>query len=296
MIEVTAHGDVRRVRMWTRRTRAAGYDVSAFLVRGILVDTGFRHVQGELVALVRASCPRGAIVTHHHEDHSGNAPALADAGVPLWMSDSTERRLRERPQVKLYRHVVWGRPRALGGAYARLDPAPLQVIATPGHAADHHVVFDPGTATLFSADLWLGVKVRVMGRSENPYEIVRSLDTAIGLAPRRMFDAHRGLVEDAAGALRAKRDWLQETIGAIERRLDFVQFFRDAERTRSAVRDILKRCPDLERALKISTPTAEMANSSMEDCMKMLTTEAMIRPIRPIIRKLPILVRSRLVV
>ena len=34
-----------------------------------------------------------------------------------------------------------------------------------------------------------------------------------------MFDAHRGLVENPVAALRAKRDWLTETVGAIERRL-----------------------------------------------------------------------------
>lgn len=220
MIEVTTHGDVRRVRMWTRRTLAAGYDVSAYLLRGILVDTGFRHVQRELVQLVQGNCPRGAIVTHHHEDHAGNAPALARAGVPLWIAGSTECVLRARPQVKLYRHVVWGRPAPLRGAFAALDPAPLQVIPTPGHAPDHHVVFDPQTRTIVSADLWLGVKVRVLGRSENPYEIVRSLERVIGLRPERMFDAHRGLVEHPVAALRAKRDWLQDTIGEIERRLD----------------------------------------------------------------------------
>jgi glyoxylase-like metal-dependent hydrolase (beta-lactamase superfamily II) len=220
MIEVTTHGDVRRIRMWTRRSLAVGYDVSAFLVRGVLVDTGFRHVRRELVAVARGSCPHGAIVTHHHEDHAGNAPTLALAGIPLWMSAYTEAKLRERPRVKLYRHVIWGRPQALRAGFASFDPAPLQVIPTPGHAPDHHVVFDPDTRTLFSADLWLGVKVRVMGRHENPYEILRSLERAIALEPSRMFDAHRGLVEDPVPLLRAKGDWLADTIGAIERALD----------------------------------------------------------------------------
>lgn len=220
MIEVTAHRDVRRIRMWTRRTRAIGYDVSAYVLRGVLVDTGFRHVAGELQQWVRETCPRAVIVTHHHEDHAGNAPALARAGLPMWMPAYTERKLRERPRVKLYRRVVWGRPDALAPGYARCDPAPLQLVATPGHAPDHHVVFDPETATIVSGDLWLGVKVRVMGAGENPYEIVRSLDTVIALRPLRMFDAHRGLVENPVAALEAKRDWLQETIGAVERAID----------------------------------------------------------------------------
>ena len=82
------------------------------------------------------------------------------------------------------------------------------------------MVFDERTRTLFSGDLWLGVKVRVMGASENPYRILESLDNAIALEPARMFDAHRGLVDDPVAMLRAKRSWMADTIGAIERALD----------------------------------------------------------------------------
>ena len=220
MLELSRHDDVVRIRMWTRRSAAVGYDVSAYLVRGVLVDTGFRHVARELHEALTTLQPRGVIVTHWHEDHAGNAPALAMSGTPTWLAEHTERKLRERQQVKLYRHVVWGRPRALRGAVSPFDPAPLQTIATPGHSSDHHIVFDPGKHTIFSGDLWLGIRVKVMGASENPYEIVQSLSRALALEPRRMFDAHRGLVADPVTALRAKRAWLQDAIGAVERELD----------------------------------------------------------------------------
>jgi glyoxylase-like metal-dependent hydrolase (beta-lactamase superfamily II) len=220
VIETSLHGDVTRLRVWTRRSAAVGYDVSLYAVRGMVVDTGFRHVRHDVRAALATLRPRGVIVTHWHEDHAGNAPELAAAGMPLWMHGYTERKLRERQQVKLYRHFTWGRPPALTGALARFDPSPLEVIPTFGHSPDHHVVFDRETATLFAADLWLGVKVRVMGAEENPYQIVESLGRAIALEPKRMFDAHRGPVDEPVRALAAKRDWLQDTIGSIERRLD----------------------------------------------------------------------------
>jgi len=218
VIELTRFDDVLRIRMWTRRSALVGYDVSAYLVRGILVDTGLRHVREELERALSELRPRGVIVTHWHEDHAGNAPTLA-ADYPMWMSEYTERKLRERQQVKLYRHFTWGRPKALEGILTPLDVSPLRTIATPGHSPDHHVIFDPETATLFSADLWLGVRVRIVGSSENPYEIIASLERAIALQPRRMFDAHRGLVENPMMALNAKRAWLLETVREIERRL-----------------------------------------------------------------------------
>jgi ribonuclease/clavin/mitogillin len=218
MIDVTRHGDVTRLRLWTRRSAAVGYDVSAYLVRGIVVDSGFPHVRRDVEAALAELRPRGVIVTHWHEDHAGNAPTLS-ATHPMWMPEYTERKLRERQQVKFYRHFTWGRPTALVNGLTPLDFSPLRAIATPGHSPDHHVVFDPETATLFSADLWLGVKVRVMGASEDPYEIIASLDRAIALRPVRMFDAHRGLVTHPVAALEAKRNWLRDTVGEVERRL-----------------------------------------------------------------------------
>lgn len=218
MIEVSRLGDVTRIRMWTRRTLAAGYDVSAYVHRGILIDTGFRHVRRELEQALETIRPRGVIVTHWHEDHSGNAATLAQQH-PVWMWGGTEDRLRAFPRIKLYRHVVWGRPRALSVPAQPIDAAPFPLVHTPGHSFDHHVVHDPESDTLFGGDLWLGVKVRVIGREENPYQIVESLTKAIGLRPARVFDAHRGPIANPVEAMGARRDWLQETLTAIEDRL-----------------------------------------------------------------------------
>ena len=232
MIEVTRLGDVTRIRMWTRRTLAAGYDVSAYVHRGILIDTGFRHVRRELEQALETIRPQGVIVTHWHEDHSGNAATLAQR-YPVWMWGGTEERLRAFPRVKLYRHVVWGRPRALSAPVQPIGTVPVPLVHTPGHSFDHHVVHDPGSDTLFGGDLWLGVKVRVIGREENPYEIVESLTKAIALRPARVFDAHRGPIDDPIDALRAKRDWLQETLTAIEGRL------RRGDSERAILREVL---------------------------------------------------------
>ncbi|MEK7402285.1 MAG: MBL fold metallo-hydrolase [Gemmatimonadota bacterium] len=219
MIEFTQYGDVQRLRMWTLRSRAVGYDSSAYFVRGVLIDTGPFHVRGGLGRALRELRPRGVVVTHWHEDHAGNAAMVAANGFPMWMHEYTERQLRAFPRVKFYRHFTWGRPGNLRGDVARFDPAPLQVIATPGHSPDHHAVWDAETRTLFSADLWLGVKVRAVAASERPRQIIASLTRAIELDPVRVFDAHRGLVDRPVPALEAKRAWLEETIGAVERAL-----------------------------------------------------------------------------
>jgi hypothetical protein len=81
------------------------------------------------------------------------------------------------------------------------------------------VVWDAERETLFAGDLFLGVKVRALHRHEDPRLTARSVRAAAALAPKCMFDSHRGLVPDPVAALLAKADWIDSTIAAIERRL-----------------------------------------------------------------------------
>jgi glyoxylase-like metal-dependent hydrolase (beta-lactamase superfamily II) len=208
---------VQRLAASNWQGRAAGYEVSAFLLRDVLVDTAFPRVRRELVDAVRALAPRGAIVTHWHEDHSGNAPALAAMGVPLCLHPDCETTLRARPRVAFYRWSIWGQPVQLSSAVPTFDPAPLRIIATPGHTMDHQVVWDAERGIVASGDLFLGVKVRVAHEHESPSTLLASLRAVAALEPRLLLDAHRGVVENPVHMLRAKIAWMEETIGEILR-------------------------------------------------------------------------------
>jgi glyoxylase-like metal-dependent hydrolase (beta-lactamase superfamily II) len=208
---------VVRLRLRSWQGRLAGYEVSAYVLRGVLVDTGFPRGGRALATALDALRPRGAIVTHWHEDHAGNAPMLAARGLPLRMHPACEATLRARPRVKRYRHVVWGWTPRLDVALRDFDPAPLAIIPLPGHTPDHVCVWDAERRVLVSGDLFLGVKVRVAHRHEAPRRLLASLRSAAALEPRLLLDAHRGPVGDAAAVLRAKAGWLDEAIGEIER-------------------------------------------------------------------------------
>ncbi|HET7188965.1 MAG TPA: hypothetical protein VFI52_12465, partial [Gemmatimonadaceae bacterium] len=84
--------------------------------------------------------------------------------------------------------------------------------------ADHVAVWDAERRILVSGDLFLGVKVRVAHRHEEPRRLLASLKTAAALEPRLLLDAHRGPLDDATSRLRGKIAWLEETIEAIAER------------------------------------------------------------------------------
>jgi ribonuclease/clavin/mitogillin len=212
MLAIEPYGDVTRLRMSTPITRALGYESSAYFTRGVLVDTGFPAAGLDLARWLDSTTPAGVVLTHHHEDHAGNLELLARGGVPVAAADATLRAVREMGPLGLYRRICWGTPPALRTSVKRFDPEGLRLVPTPGHTPDHHVVWDAERETLFSGDLFLSVKLRLAQDREDVCGIVQSLRTVIALAPKRMFCAHRGLVVDPLGTLRAKADWMEGLI------------------------------------------------------------------------------------
>ena len=213
----TVEPEVLRLHMRSWQGQLAGYEVSAYVVRGVLIDTGAPRVRNELLAAVRQIAPRGAIVTHCHEDHAGNAAELAALGLPMLMDASCETALRRPEPIGLYRRLVWGSAHALTVSLRGFDPAPLAVLPFPGHTDEHLVVWDAERRILVGGDLFLGVKVRVAHGSESPRLLVASLHAAAALEPRLLLDAHRGAVYDPVPLLRAKIRWMEDTIGEIDR-------------------------------------------------------------------------------
>ncbi len=214
------HADVQPIKLRSWRSAAMGYSVYVFLARDQLIDTGFPGARRAVARLVEERRPRGVIVTHHHEDHAGNVDLVAERGIPVAMGSATEDALRAgEAHIGWYRRACWGMPTPLRIPVKTNDVTGMELVHTPGHCPDHHVVWDPERQTLFAGDLFLGVKVRVARPMEDPRALAQSARRVAALRPAHVFDSHRGLLPNGAEALRAKADWLDETIGAIDDRI-----------------------------------------------------------------------------
>lgn len=218
MMREERHDDVVRMVFTTPSSRSMGFDVSTYAIRGIVIDSAFSDVGGELEQWLDASGPRGLIVTHYHEDHAGNVERMAQRGLPLWIAPATLAHLTQPSRIGWYRRLCWGVQPALESPVTPFAPEGLELIPTPGHSHDHHVVWDPTTRTVFGADLFLGVKVRVSHppHREDVRAQIASLRRVIALNPLRYFDAHRGLIPSPVAQLKKKLTWMEETVAAID--------------------------------------------------------------------------------
>jgi glyoxylase-like metal-dependent hydrolase (beta-lactamase superfamily II) len=220
VVDVRQHDGVTEWRFSTRLSRATGFTASAYLTDdGVLMDSGIPGASAEFGALLGSTEVAGAMITHHHEDHAGNTALLAARDVPLWVAAATLPYLQTVAPIRAYRRYTWYPMTPLQQTPREFTSARYEAIPTPGHTPDHHVFWDAATRTVFAGDLFLGVAVRVCHHDEDPWQLIASLERVAALNPERLFDGHRGIVIDAASALRAKVAWTRETLARISSRV-----------------------------------------------------------------------------
>lgn len=171
--------------------------------RLVLIDPG--PALPEHLARVQAAVdgrPVDAILlTHAHSDHAGGAPAAVAAfGAPVMAASDTLGRtglagrvLRDGDTVPVGEA---GEDESAGGGIS------LQVVETPGHAADHISFLLLPDRWLFTGDLVLGEGSSAVlhpdGRMSEYLASIRKLEA---LRPARLLPGHGPTVEEAAARL-----------------------------------------------------------------------------------------------
>lgn len=192
------------------------HEVSAYRIGDLLIDSGPPETAERLANWCREQEVRQVVLTHHHEDHAGGAPVLAEKlGLPISAPAPTVEILASGARVPFYRRMVWGTPE-------RVQAAPLsevyeggscrfRVIPTPGHAFDHVCLFEERRGWLVSGDLFVHERVKLLRRIEDLDLHLDSLRRVLVLKPDLLLCAHAGVVKDGTAALARKIAWWEET-------------------------------------------------------------------------------------
>ncbi len=222
------HHILDQVHYWKVARSYAGkylYSTGFFYLDSTLIDCGPVNMGRSLEKLFAGLGASRVLVTHHHEDHTGNLQKLVDQGMMIFAHPRSEELLRlVSSNIPFYRNLIWGRPRPV-----RIEAIPdevetkhysFQVVETPGHSEDHICLFERKTRWLFTGDLYLASYLRYLRDDENIYEIMHSLQKLIDLHPDVLFCNHRGFVPDGERQLAKKLSFLKELRDQILRSQD----------------------------------------------------------------------------
>jgi glyoxylase-like metal-dependent hydrolase (beta-lactamase superfamily II) len=221
MFQIREFGPVTSIRMSRAFLGRPVRWARVYLVDGLLIDSGPPCTAQELVIALRDRRLTQVVNTHQHEDHVGGSAALKDGlGITPQAPAMTVPFLENPPRIHLYRRVVWGRPRPvhavpIDDGWIKTPQYRFQLIHTPGHVFDHHVLFEPDRRWLFSADLYLAERAKYLRVDEDLGQLMSSLRLAADLEPQTIYCAHAGVVQDATAALQRKIAYWERLIADI---------------------------------------------------------------------------------
>jgi glyoxylase-like metal-dependent hydrolase (beta-lactamase superfamily II) len=222
VIEPVSYGEVRFFRLARTIGGRGFYWTGVYFVDGLLIDSGPPNMRAEAARLFQELGVRACVTTHHHEDHSGNNALLTEHfGILPLAHAAGIARLAEPAPLHFYRKFAWGVPLPSTaepvGEVVETEQLRFDVIHTPGHADDHVVLHERSRGWVFSGDLYLSSRVKVLRADEDVFALMDSLRRVIALEPQVLFCQHRGRLERPVALLQRKLDSLRALEDTIER-------------------------------------------------------------------------------
>ncbi len=169
--------------------------VHAFIIDGLLIDTGSPPVASEVLAASVSERVGMVVLTHHHEDHVGGAPLLLQQrGLRPLIHPAGLQVLATRKRLPWYERLYWGQHTPVAGAplgkTVEIGRYRFQVIHTPGHAPDHVALYEPDQGWLFTGDLLIHPRLPTLSWDDDLPVWFASLRSLIRLPAERVFCSH----------------------------------------------------------------------------------------------------------
>lgn len=193
--------------------------VRCYQVDGLLIDSGLSVFSSAIGRWAVDRGARRALITHHHEDHSGNSKALQGHGLEVMASRRTNDWVERGFSIRLYQQLVWA-----PAPPTRLSPLPevvetdryrFEALPAPGHCDDQMVFFEASQGWLFSGDAFLARRIKYFRADEDFAATVDSLRRLTRLDFADLFCAHRPVMKAGKEALGAKLQSLEDLEGQV---------------------------------------------------------------------------------
>ena len=212
--------------------------VNSFLLDGLLIDSGHPRMGNFFIDKLRLHAISKCIITHHHEDHSGNARLVSKKlNIPTYASPRCVEILKKPPRVSPIQYVTWGQNKS-----ADLIPLVLserietnnysfEIIETPGHAEDMIALYEPQKGWLFSSDNYLNSYINLFMDNEDMSDHIRSLKKLIELDFDVLLCNHNPQFRNGKAYLRSKLQFLVEFTRKVNERasngMNEIQIMKD---------------------------------------------------------------------
>ncbi|MFB0944787.1 MAG: MBL fold metallo-hydrolase [Spirosomataceae bacterium] len=211
--------------------------VYCYEVDGLLIDTAQRNCEQKVLKTFEEKQINSILLTHWHEDHSGNAEALASFHEAIIYAPSQcLSQLKNGFKVLPYERLLFGEIRLITQV---IQPFPKEIITenyrltpvfTPGHSEDHTAFIEPDKGWLFAGDLFVGIEIRFFRKGEKFWPQVESFKRILEYDFDVIFCGHHPRLKDG-------RKWMQRKLQHFE---DFGGRVRELHERGFSVKEVMK--------------------------------------------------------
>lgn len=220
VINIKKFGKVAAFELGFGFLRKPVMNVHFFLVDEVCIDTAQSLMRKYFLEIISKRKISQVLLTHFHEDHSGNAAAVQKAkNIPVFGHPITVQKMKDGFGILPYQYYMWG-------PSEKLDMKPLPPVIeshllslipvhTPGHSQDHTSFLEKNEGWLFSGDLYLAPRIKYFRADENMEDTIRSLQKILKLDFQTLFCAHSPEPTEGKKKIREKLDFLKNFYGQV---------------------------------------------------------------------------------
>lgn len=216
MIVIANFEEVIQIKMSRFPAVKPPYCVAAYLVDGLLIDSGPAHVAAELTEFLKSQDLGIIVNTHYHEDHIAANALLKErkSDLKIYAHPRAVDRINKEATLYPYQEHVWGYPIPSRveeiGDDVRTAFFCFQVVFTPGHSDDHICLFEASKGWLFTGDVFFTEHPELARPEEKQWQIITSLKKILELEPRVLFTASGSIVTEPATILKETIQYLED--------------------------------------------------------------------------------------
>ena len=198
--------------------------VYTFLLDDLLIDTAQRHNRENILKVAQEHHIQKIILTHHHEDHSGNVAYLMnEMKVDAFAHSKTVDILSKGYKISPLGILLNGDVEK-----ANLKPIletdliqtknySLKPIYTPGHTIDHYCYYEKNKGWLFSGDLYVADKIKYFAPYESMFTQIDSIKKLLALDFDTLFCSHNPKVTNGKQRLQNKLQFFEDFVGKVSK-------------------------------------------------------------------------------
>ncbi len=194
--------------------------VYCYIVDDHLIDTGPSLARKKLTAIFQDLPIEKIILTHTHEDHSGNAAFLKNIlNVQVYGHQKAVDIMAEGFSILPYQKLMFGPADVLKmevlDNQLQTENYSFDVYHTPGHAPEHIVLHEPTKGWLFAGDLYVGERIKYFRKGESLRQQIKSLKQIVALDFDTVFCGHNPVLQAGKSRIKNKLKYFEELESSI---------------------------------------------------------------------------------